>query len=109
MVTGKPTRSSCNLGRQEYDGARYCFEHGGFLEYGDALNGKSRCHRAPAPEFLTTPGRLAAKQGTPAGRRPCLCLSHPHAASCPAAPPLRCDCEDCEEKKSATKKNSESS
>lgn len=34
----------CRLGYTEYDGARYCFEHGGFLERG--LNTR-RCDRAP--------------------------------------------------------------
>lgn len=33
----------CLLGRVEYDGARYCHEHGGFLEAGV---GSRRCHLA---------------------------------------------------------------
>lgn len=36
----------CDLGYEEHDGARYCFEHGGFLEPG--VRGW-RCDRAPVP------------------------------------------------------------
>lgn len=36
----------CRLGRIEYDGARYCHEHGGFLEPGVQ---SLLCHRAPHP------------------------------------------------------------
>lgn len=35
--------TACRLGYEEHDGARYCHEHGGFLEPG-ALGG--RCDRA---------------------------------------------------------------
>lgn len=38
---------SCRLGRIEYDGARYCHEHGGFLEPG--VGGK-HCDRAGTPQ-----------------------------------------------------------
>jgi hypothetical protein len=33
----------CRFGYEEYDGARYCFEHGGFLEAGVR---SLRCDRA---------------------------------------------------------------
>ena len=38
--------SACRLGYEEYDGARYCFEHGGFLEPGVFYSGSRRCDRA---------------------------------------------------------------
>lgn len=34
----------CRLGYEEHDGARYCFEHGGFLEAG--VQSRLRCDRA---------------------------------------------------------------
>lgn len=42
--TGVVEFEPCRLGRIEYDGARYCHEHGGFLEPGVQ---SSRCDRAP--------------------------------------------------------------
>lgn len=33
-------RSGCRLGYQEYDRSRYCYEHGGFVYYG---NDDDRC------------------------------------------------------------------
>ena len=38
------TAERCRLGYEEYDGARYCFAHGGFLEAGVA---SLRCDRYP--------------------------------------------------------------
>ena len=37
--------SACRLGYEEYDGARYCFEHGGFLEPGAFYSGSRWCDR----------------------------------------------------------------
>ena len=37
---------ACRLGYEEHDGARYCHEHGGFLEPG--VRGQC-CDRAPVP------------------------------------------------------------
>ena len=37
--------ADCRLGRIEYDGARYCHEHGGFLEPGVM---SLQCARAPS-------------------------------------------------------------
>jgi hypothetical protein len=36
----------CRFGYEEHDGARYCFEHGGFLEAGPFYSGSRRCDRA---------------------------------------------------------------
>lgn len=41
-----PRVSACRLGYEEYGGARYCFEHGGFLELGVFYSGSRRCDRA---------------------------------------------------------------
>ena len=41
-VTPRPPEP-CRFGRTEYDGARYCFEHAGFLEAGIQSR---RCDRA---------------------------------------------------------------
>lgn len=43
------TIEPCRLGYEEYDGARYCFEHGGFLDAGPFYSGSRRCDRAAAP------------------------------------------------------------
>lgn len=39
----------CRFGYEEYDGARYCFEHAGFLEAGVQSR---RCDRARVPADL---------------------------------------------------------
>lgn len=43
-----PRPASCRFGYEEDDGARYCFEHFGFLEPGPFYSGSRRCRRAPA-------------------------------------------------------------
>lgn len=43
----------CRLGYEEYDGARYCFAHGGFLEPGIQ---SQRCDRAGATPEMDLPG-----------------------------------------------------
>lgn len=45
-----PAVQPCRLGYEEYDGARYCFEHGAFLEAGMRTQ---RCAAAPALAQLT--------------------------------------------------------
>lgn len=47
------TIQPCRLGYEEHDGARYCFEHGGFLEAGITSR---RCDRAQVTS-LGTEGR----------------------------------------------------
>lgn len=44
-------QTPCRLGYEEYDGARYCFEHGAFLEAGMRTQ---RCASAPLLPQLTT-------------------------------------------------------
>lgn len=64
--------NDCRLGRIEYDGARYCYEHGGFLEAGVR---SMRC--AKAPEVVGLP-----LHRTEAG--------HPDCATCEGG-----GCHDC--------------
>ena len=33
----------CRLGYEEHDGARYCHEHGDFVEAGDWYSGRHTC------------------------------------------------------------------
>lgn len=42
MTLNVPTE--CRLGYEEYDGARYCFQHGGFAHY--LMRGHLTCDRA---------------------------------------------------------------
>lgn len=42
----------CRLGRYEYDRARYCYEHGGFIHGGERGN---RCDRADGEPAVPAP------------------------------------------------------
>jgi hypothetical protein len=51
--TGVPEPQACRLGRVEYDGARYCHEHGGFLEPGVQ---SLQCNLSAPTEAATSEG-----------------------------------------------------
>ena len=64
MTQSAEIDAPCRLGYEEYDGARYCFEHGGFLEPGIQSR---RCNRFGVTREMDLPGMWSQSDFTGGG------------------------------------------